>query len=124
MLGAVARVGVKGNSGSLQFEEPFLQADSTGKAHQPSARTHDPVTGDQDGNRVGSVGGTHSPGALWIPQFPGEFPVGDGRSERNPGHALPHSDLEMSSPQVRFDSELRTVTPKVLGQLPGTLGKN
>ncbi len=88
----------------LQFEETPLEIETAPEAAQPSIRSHNPMTRDDDGDRVVMVGRADGPGGTGLPDRGGNLTVGTGLSIGDLLKRLPHPPAKRCSRRCEADA--------------------
>ena len=88
-------------------QEPDLPVNPSGVARQTSGGADDPVTGDNDGNRIMAHRAADSLRGHCFPavqggDFPGDFSVGRHCSVGNPAENLPYRLSEFTSRRIKL----------------------
>ena len=98
-------------------KQPLFGGQASTKTCQFSACTYDSMTRDDDGNRVGAVGSTHSSTGFGPVYFFCNVSVGGGFAIFNLPQCLPDALLKISALRGKWNSEGGSGTREILLQL-------
>src|SRR5215510_15447652 len=99
------------------LEQPAFAFDPAAEPRQFSPRPDDAVTGDDDGDRVGPVGGADSSGRLGFAEAAGELTVARGNAVRDRAEQLPHVELKSSPAGFQRQIERGPLSSEILLEL-------
>src|ERR1051325_4535384 len=102
---------------SLVLEQPALTLQPAAEAGQLPFRADHAVTGNDDGNRVGAVGGANGTGRFGIAQAPGELTITRCDTEGDLAQQLPYAELEVRPPGLERQIERGACVGEILLEL-------
>src|SRR5438876_10762894 len=103
--------------GPLVLEEPAFAIQAAAEARELAARADHAVAGDDDGDRVLSVGRTDCARGADVAQATRQLAVAHGRAVRDGAQGAPHAPLKRGAGRVQGKVERRTGPGEVLRQL-------
>src|SRR6185436_14242985 len=107
---------------ALMSQEPSLTVEAAAVAGQRAVRADDAVTGDDDRDRVGAVGGPHGTDRRRLADAPRQFAIRNGGAGRDAAQRLPDRLLERRAIEFRGNRiERGEVAAKVPPQRLGDL---
>ena len=101
----------------LQLQQKTLFFQTAAVACQAPVRAHDPVAGDQDGDRVAVVGHAHRPAGVGPSDLAGQLAVGDGLAIGDGEQGVPHQPLKIRPGGGEGQVEAAPLPGKILPQL-------
>ncbi len=102
---------------TFEGEEEFFGIEAAGVTGQTAVAADDAVAGDDDGDRVGGIGGGYGADGLGVADAAGQFGVGDGGAVGDFQQLRPDRTLEGRSREANFQVERLAAAREVLVQL-------
>ena len=99
---------------SLQLQQALLKRQPAGKPAQRTIMRNDPMTGDDDGDRIRAQGHPHGPRILLSADSNGDPLIGPHAAIGNGGDRFPHFSLNVVPPDQSIGE--RKLTPRT-GQI-------
>ncbi len=106
------------------FQQPFFSPESASITHQVAIGANNPVTRDDDGHIIFSIGIRNSSCGFSITRSPGQFKIADGFCKRYLHQFRPHSLLKCGAGLVDRKVELSALTIEIFNQLFNALDKH
>ena len=110
--------GTDGGEGRFVLQQPDLPLQTGTEPDQGTPGPNHAVAGNDDRNRIASIGPADRPTGRGLPDGPGDFLIAGGGPKRNLPQRLPDPPLKRRADRQQGQIKLSPATREVLGQLP------
>ena len=111
-------------AGAFQFQELLLGGETATIACEGVVASDYPMARQNDGNRIGTIGGGHCPDGQWLADCLGKLAIRNRLAVRNRLESLPDRLLEIGADQQQRQIKLMANAGKIFIQLFDSLFNN